>query len=256
VTRPASYPLLRPEHRDSLERGDVKISALMRAHAFTAAANTVVIEAGTDHQYVYRLRDGWASRTRLLSDGREQCILIFLPGELFALKSMFVCMHSDSVRTLSRAVLERLTYRDLHAAYSRDADIANRCTWQVMEEERRLHSWVVGLGQGSAEERLALLLVDFHGRLAVSGHIAADTLRFEMPLTQVQLADQLGITAIHVNRVLKTFRDRGVVTVRDGYVTIGNFEELTRTARHLLDPYERTTPEYVGYPAPARVENA
>jgi CRP-like cAMP-binding protein len=179
-----------------------------------------------------------------LADGRNQFILIFLPGDLFAVKSMFVIRHTDAVQAISESVAERIDYRRLYNAYAQDSDIATRCTWQVMEEERRLHSWIVGLGQGSAEERLALLLTDFRGRLALSGSIAADSLTFAMPLTQSQLADHLGITAVHVNRVLKTFRERGVATVRDGYVTIGDLDALTKRALPLLDAHERATSEY------------
>lgn len=149
------FALLRPELHASLARGEEKIMALMRGHGIVAAAGAVLIEAGTEHEFVYRLREGWACRTRVLPDGREQCILIFLPGDLFAVKSMFVTRHPDSVRVLSNAQMERLSHRELHDAYARDADVSNRCTWQVMEEERRLHNWVVGLGRGSAEERLA-----------------------------------------------------------------------------------------------------
>ena len=67
-----------------------------------------------------------------------------------------------------------------------------------------------------------------------------------MPLTQVQLADHLGITAVHVSRVLKNFRDHRIVTVRDGGVTILNLHKLTQRASALLDIYERTNPAYVG----------
>jgi CRP/FNR family transcriptional regulator, anaerobic regulatory protein len=246
VPHPARFALLRPELHESLERGEAKIIAMMKPHVQVAAPGQILIEANSDHPYVYRLREGWACRTRRLPDGREQCILIFLPGDLFALKSIFISRHPDAVQLLSRSILERLDYRELHGAYLRDGDIANRCTWQVMEEERRLHSWVTGLGQGSAEERLALLLMDFHGRLAMAGRISADTMTFEMPLTQSQLADHLGITSIHVNRVLKVLRDRGIVTVREGCVTISNLAELTRAAYALLDPYERSAPQYVG----------
>src|SRR3984893_2888170 len=124
-------------------------------------------------------------------DGRNQFILIFLPGDLFAVKSMFVKRHPDSVQAISGIVAERAHYKTFYEAYVKDSDIATRCIWQVMEEERRLHSWVTGLGQGSAEERLALLLVDFRGRLVLSGTIPKDSLTYPMPLTQSQLADHL-----------------------------------------------------------------
>jgi CRP/FNR family transcriptional regulator, anaerobic regulatory protein len=243
----ARFALHRPELHDSLVRGEEQIASLLKGSATEYRAGHVLIQADTDHPYVYRLLSGWACRTRSLSDGRDQCILIFLPGDLFAVKSMFVTRHPDSVVVLSPSSIERIDYRALHRQYQADADVATRCIWQVVEEERRLHNWVVGLGQGSAEERLAMLLLDFHRRLALSGTIEPGALAYKMPLTQVQLADHLGLTAIHVNRVLKGFRENGVVVVRDGQVTLLDLGKMTAIARPLLDPYERTAPEYVGY---------
>jgi CRP-like cAMP-binding protein len=104
----------------------------------------------------------------------------------------------------------------------------------------------VGLGQGTAEERVALLLLDFRGRLALSGTIEADAQAYQMPMTQAQLADHLGITAVHVNRVLRSFRERGIVSVRDGKVSITDLDALSRHAAPLLDTYEKSTPQYVG----------
>lgn len=247
----ARFALHRPELLESLLAGEQKIAALLRGSSHDYRANQLLIETNSDHPYVYRLLQGWASRTRTLQDGRDQCILIFLPGDLFAVKSMFVARHPDTVRILSASVAERVDYRDLHRAFREDADIANRCIWQVVEEERRLHNWVVSLGQGSAEERLALLLIDFHGRLAASGTIPRDALAYEMPLTQAQLADHLGITAIHVNRVLRSFRENGIVTVRDGRVRILDLPRLSAIAAPLLDIYERSSPYYVANPPSA-----
>jgi CRP/FNR family transcriptional regulator len=242
----ARFALHRPDLLGSLETGEQKIAALMKGRTREYSGTRTLIEANTEHDYVYRLIRGWAGRIRTLADGRDQCILIFLPGDLFAVKSMFVARHPDSVRLLAPSTVERIQYRELLQAFHEDADVANRCIWQVIEEERRLHNWVVGLGQGSAEERLAMLLIDFHGRLALSGTIAPSALTFEMPLTQVQLADHLGITAIHVNRVLRIFRENAVATVRDGMVSIQDLAKLKSIAEPLLDPYERTTPEYAG----------
>jgi len=236
----------RPHLESSLVRGEEKVKELMRGTAQNVPAGKTLIRAGTDHEFVYRLVSGWACRTRGIADGRDQIILVFLPGELFAVKSMFVSCHFDDVKVLADSVVERANCRNLHEAFDTDTDVANRCMWQVVEEERRLHGWVFGLGQGSAEERLALLLIDFRGRLALSGAIARNAMSYAMPLTQTQLADHVGITPVHVNRILRSFRENGMVTVRDGEVIIGNLSGLARCAHPLLDAYERTTPEYVG----------
>jgi CRP/FNR family transcriptional regulator, anaerobic regulatory protein len=242
----ARFALHRPEFLGALLRGEETIAALGTESSITVSARATIVQANTDHQFVYRLLNGWAGRTRLLPDGRNQFILIFLPGDLFAVKSMFITQQTDSIVAISDLIAERIDYRKLHNAYVADSDVAMRCIWQIVEEERRLHSWVVGLGQGSAEERVALLLIDLRGRLILSKTIAPGSLIYDMPLTQVELADHLGITAVHVSRVLKDFRDSGVVTVRDGRVTIANLHMLAKRASALLDPYERAHPAYVG----------
>jgi CRP/FNR family transcriptional regulator len=243
----ARFALHRPEFLTPLLRGETAIAALMKDSRLSLGTCETLIEAGTEHPFVYRLISGWAGRTRQLADGRNQFILIFLPGDLFAVKSMFVIRHPDAVQTLSKVVVERIHYQDLYKAYSESPEVSVRCTWQILEEERRLHSWVVGLGQGTAEERVALLLLDFRGRLALSGAIAAAAQTYQMPMTQAQLADHLGITAVHVNRVLRAFRERDIVLVRDGKVTIRDLDALSRHAAPLLDIYEKSTPQYVGH---------
>jgi CRP-like cAMP-binding protein len=242
----ARFALHRPELADALIRGEEKIKDLLRGSAREVRADTLLIQANTEHAFVYRLVSGWACRRRSLADGRDQFILVFLPGDLFAVKSMFVTRHTDDVRVFSNSVIERVHHAELRRAYTTDSDIATRCMWQVVEEERRLHNWVVGLGQGSADERLAAVLIDFHGRLALSGTIPSTALTFDIPLTQAQLADHIGITPVHINRVLKTFRNNGIVTVRDGRVHIHDMARLAAFAYPLLDRYERSKPEYVG----------
>jgi CRP-like cAMP-binding protein len=240
----ARFILHRPEQIGSLIRGDEKLSQLMRGSVQSLPAGRVVAPADANHEYVYRLRSGWAYRNRAIADGRDQFILIFLPGDLFGVKSLFVTRHTDRVQTLSDAVIERIHYTQLQDAYARDVDIAHRCLWQVLEEQRRLNSWVFGLGQGSAEERLALLLIDLRGRLTLAGNLREGALTFEFPLTQVQVSEQLGITAVHANRVVRSFRERGIAIFRNGEVSIQNFAELRRLAEPLMDEYEKNTAQY------------
>lgn len=242
----SNFALHRPELSEALVRGEEKLKRLMGRDVLELEDDTVLIEAGQPHDYVYRMRHGWAGRVRTLADGRSQYILVFLPGDLFGVKSMFVSRHPDAVQLLSRSVIERIDYRILQEAYDTDPDIALRCTWQVVEDERRLHNWVVGLGVGSAEERVAMLFGEFRGRLILSGAIARDAQTFQLPLTQEQLADHLGISAVHVNRVLKVFRDAGIIELKSRLLTILDPRALSEVARPLQDTYERNTPPFNG----------
>src|SRR4051794_21572194 len=92
-------------------------------------------------------------------------------------------------------------------------------------EERRLHNWVTALGKGNAEERIATLLPGLRGRLHQAGSAIGDV--FQMPMTQQEIADHLGLTLVHVNRVLHRLREAGIVTVRRGVVKIGETARLS-----------------------------
>jgi len=96
----ARFALHRPEFLDALVRGEEKICALLKGSAFALGADEILIEADAEHRFVYRLLEGWACRTRLLPDGRNQFILVFLPGDLFAVKSMFITRHTDAIMSL------------------------------------------------------------------------------------------------------------------------------------------------------------
>lgn len=240
------FALHRPELLPALQRGDRKIISLMSSDRRSIPAGRTLVEGDAEHPFVYRLVQGWTGRVRTLPDGRNQYILIFLPGDLFAVKSMFVNRHPDSIVTLSDAVVEQIDHRKLRDICDSDPDVSMRCAWQIVEEERRLHSWIVSLGRGSAEERLAMLIAELHGRLVVSGTIARDAREFYLPMTQSQLGDYLGLSAVHINRVLKAIRDNGIATFRNQRMVIHDLDALGRVADPLRDFYERTNPAYGG----------
>lgn len=240
----ARFALHRPEIGPCLERGDEAVARLMAACVRTLGAGTVIIETGEEHGFVYRVRAGWVSRVRPLPDGRSQLIAVFLPGDLVGVKSMFVTRQVDAVEAVSEALVERIDQRALRDAAARDFDVSLRLTWQVVEDERRLHNWVVGLGRGNAEERMALLLLDLRGRLALAGQIDAAATEYDCPMTQQQVADLLGLTNVHVSRVLRILREEGIATMRSGRVQINDLARLEKLAYPLQDIFEHSEPAF------------
>lgn len=82
--------------------------------------------------------------------------------------------------------------------------------------------------------------------LVLSGALPADALSYDLPMSQEQTGDHLGISTVHVNRVLKSLREAGMVVMRGRRVTIHDLEALARLAMPLLDSFERAAPEFVG----------
>src|SRR5207244_11806489 len=83
---------------------------------------------------------------------------------------------------------------------------------RLVLDERHLHNWSLRLGRASAEERLAALLLELRNRLLLIGVRAGES--YALPLTQEQIADHVGLTTVHVNRVLRRFRELGMVSIQ------------------------------------------
>ena len=88
--------------------------------------------------------------------------------------------------------------------------------------------WIVNVGQRPAPSRLAHIIVELRERLKVIGQVSGA--RFEMPLTQEQIGEAMGITAVHVNRIVKQLRDDNVLELHRGSVTVIDEQKLLELA--------------------------
>ena len=122
--------------------------------------------------------------------------------------------------------------------------MALRIAFQLGEDERRLHNYVIGLGRANAAERMATMLLELHGRLGRAGLIQNGAYR--CPMTQQEMADFLGLTLVHVNRVLRRLHGEGLATVTRGMVQIDDIDGLHKLAQPVLDIFERSQPEFGG----------
>src|ERR1051325_3508537 len=237
------YPLHRPELRDLLSRGEAIIQQAMRPAA-PRRQGEVLVSTGKESSKVYLLEAGWVARTRTTENGRRPIMMVFLPGDLMGLKSMLLERQPDTIECLTNARVRTIDHERLRELVAPHHAASLRVMFQLAEDERRLHNWVTALGKGHADERIATLLLDLHGRLHQAGLANGDG--FYMPLTQQEIADHLGLTLVHVNRVLRRLRESGTVTVQNRVAKVGEMARLSQLAAPLQDIYERATPEFGG----------
>jgi CRP-like cAMP-binding protein len=241
----SDFPLHRPELLDLLRRGDALLTREMpQRMRFKKGAE--IIRTGEPCDTVYRLEAGWVARTRLLDDGRRSIITVFVPGELFGVKSLLLREQPDSIHALTNTTVAGIKHDRLRHLFETEPTIALRVAFQLGEDERRLHNYVIGLGRANAAERIAMMLIELHGRLVRAG--LCENGRYTCPLTQQDMGDLLGLTLVHVNRVLRKLRLQGIVTVSKGLVQIDDLPALHKLAQPILDIFERSQPEFGGRP--------
>ncbi len=211
-----------------LEEADREALGALCADVRAVAANRDIISEGDSPDFVHLMIAGWAARYKIVPDGARQITAFLLPGDfcdahVAVLREMdhgIVALTPATVAYISQQVIETLP---LHRPR-----LARALWWATLVDEAVLRSWIVNLGRRDAYERVAHLLCELRQRLANVGLVEGD--HFALPLTQEELADALGLTAVHINRVLQRLRREGLITLKGGTLTILDGKGLRRAS--------------------------
>jgi CRP/FNR family transcriptional regulator, anaerobic regulatory protein len=226
--------MCRPDIEALLREGEAIFVAALDPTPVVFDPGNLLMQMGEPHEYVYVIEQGWLARTRTIEDGRRQIIVVFLAGDTCGIKTIFLKQQPDAIEALTPASARRIHYRDACDLAAREFPVSMHLAWQLARDERHLHNWNMRLGRGNAEERLAGLLLEIRDRLDAR-HVG-DGRRYPLPITQQHIADHVGLTVVHVNRVLRRFRELEMVSVQRGkMVFLDNVAELEALAAPLQD---------------------
>jgi len=175
---------------------------------------------------VFVLCGGWGFRFFQLPDGRRQILNFLLPGDLFAATSVFEQRFHFSVKALTEAQVSGMRREEVQARLDANPRILMALAESCAAESEAADKSLTALGQYSAEERIAHLLLHLMRRIAARSVIREQ--RYPFPLRQQHIADAVGLTTVHVSRIFSLFRDRGIIVVSDGILTVVNLPELER----------------------------
>ncbi len=182
------------------------------------------------------IASGWAGRQRVLSDGRRQIINFSLAGDFVGSPIRPDCI--PQAPTVAITAVETLDMTPLRDALSGDdprlMGLQRACAMLVAMDSALLVDHVVRLGRLTAYQRTGHLLLELRGRLTMAGLVTG--WRFPMPLTQEALADNLGLSIVHVNRTLQQLRREKMIELRVGWVTILQPEALATMTDFKLPP--------------------
>lgn len=213
--------------------GDAELGLLLKlcSPARRISAKTDLVVEGDHLDHLHVLLDGWACRFKLLADGRRQITSLLLPGDLCDLDSLYVTKSDYAVGTLTAckiATIDRLALRDLAA---RHPSISEALGFLMAVDNAMLTERSACLGRRSAREHLAHLLCELLIRLTLVGQASGSG--FALPLTQEEIGDALGLTAVHVNRVLQGFRNDGLIEQSARRIIISKWSVVCQTAMFL-----------------------
>ncbi|SDF97770.1 cAMP-binding domain of CRP or a regulatory subunit of cAMP-dependent protein kinases [Celeribacter baekdonensis] len=191
-----------------------------------------LVHQGQSGQVAYILRSGWACSYKILQDGQRQIVDFQIPGDFLGLRSVLLHISDHSIEPVTDIVVSEVMLKDLLSAFQKAPRLATAVLWAASRDEAMVVEHLVNIGRRNATERMAHFLLELGARLALVG--VGSRKGYTCPLSQYLLADALGLSAVHVNRVLRHLRELGLVTFRDGVVVFGDYEALIAFAQ--FDP--------------------
>lgn len=214
--------------RDAISSDEERAIRGLVAEVRDVSADTTLIKPDVDLTTSTLLLEGFLGRYKDLNQGQRQITELHVAGD-------FADLHSFTLKRLDHAIfaftrckvavvpherLRRLTEQFPHLA---------RVYWFSTNLDAAIHrEWAVSLGRRQAISRIAHLFCELRVRLQIVG--LADESGFDMPLTQTDLAECLGLTPVHVNRMLQLLRREGFIRLEQKRLTILNQDRLERVA--------------------------
>ncbi|MEH3118613.1 MAG: Crp/Fnr family transcriptional regulator [Methylorubrum populi] len=214
VALPRSNPLiLKLRYGADLDAGDRALLAELSRNGRGLDPQQDIVRAGDRATGVHIVLEGYAFRYKLVSDGQRQILGLLLPGDFCDLQSVVLGPSDHYIAALTACTVADIPQARVDALVFSDSRLARALWWATLVDESILREWLASMGQRSADRRIAHLFCELLLRQQLVG--AAGERDCPLPLTQPMLADILGITTIHVSRILRDLRVAGLIQLKD-----------------------------------------
>lgn len=202
--------------------------AKMQATPLTVKRGKQLTQEGQTGHKAFVLQAGWACSYKDLPNGSRQIISFPIAGDCVGLRSVLLRTADHSFSALTDAVVTPVEGAHILKCVTEFPRLGMALLWAASRDEAMVVEHLVNVGRRSAIERTVHFFIELAERLTLVG--LATQAEFKCPLSQFVLADALGLTAIHVNRVLRQLRELGLLTVRKGSVKIHDLSRLRKLA--------------------------
>jgi len=204
-----------------------------------AARDATLIRLGERDAPIILIRSGFAFRSCVLSDGRRAIVDILVPGDIAGLDHLIWANPIEEIVAANRVAYHALDPSSVRALLN-DGTVGLRLVALFAEARWRSDRLAAVLCRLDAQARIAALVLSIHDRLRRRG--LTENLTFNLPLTQEQMADHLGLTLVHVNRTLRRMREEQLLKVERQVVMILDLDGLRELVRGLPQPAEMPEP--------------
>jgi CRP-like cAMP-binding protein len=193
---------------------------------------TVVAADGEKSSQTVLLLQGIMHREKFSLDGARQILSLHVPGDIPDIQSLHLPKMDHNLVATTDAKVAFIDHRDLNALIEGSANLVSLLWRDTLIDAAGFRTWILMLGQADALTRMAHLFCDIYVRLRLVG--LTEGKRFSLPLTQMELADAVGMSPVHANRTLQELRARDLIDLDRGFVEIHDWQGLRSAA--MFDP--------------------
>ncbi len=190
----------------------------------TLEAATYTVREADAPEHCAVLVSGFAYRQKLTGDGSRQIVALHIPGDALDFQNLFLDVSDHSLQMLTRAEVALIAISDLQVLTRQRPAVGHAILVKILVEASIFREWVLNVGRRDSRMRLAHLLCELGVRLDAEG--LAEDYGYELPMTQEQLADALGLTPVHVNRTLKALEAEGLIVRSKRSISFPDWKRL------------------------------
>ena len=192
------------------------------------AARQDLIREGDRPGPVFVILEGWAFRYKVLPSGTRQVLAFLMPGDSCDLNIGLLAEMDHSIQTITPCLVATIDRADMESIMDRHRGVARAMYIGQLIDEGTMRAWITSMGRRTSIERVAHLMCELYIRARNIG--LATEPRFALPLSQLLLADALGMTPVHLNRVVKALRLAGAMTLQRGSIVVDDPSKLVQIA--------------------------
>jgi CRP-like cAMP-binding protein len=173
--------------------------------------------------------EGFACRYKLTPNGKRQIMAFQIPGDVVDLHSLLLREMDHAVGTMTPCRVALIPQGALLELMDRHPRLARALWRDTLVDSAIFRAWMIGIGRRSAYQRIAHLLCEVFVRVSAVGLVQDHS--FDFPVTQADLGDSLGLSVVHVNRVLQALRGDGLITLKGRTLTIRDWQRLKQAGQ-------------------------
>ena len=207
---------------------DIAALARVTARGRQAPAKFDLIREGDRPGPVFVVLEGWACRYKILPSGLRQILAYLMPGDSCDLHIGLLAEMDHSIQTITPAAYVAIDRQEMDALLDQHPAIAKAIYIAQLVDEGTMRAWITSMGRRASIERVAHLMCELYIRARNIGLTSKSS--FVLPLSQLLLADSLGMTPVHLNRVLKILREHKAFKLTRGSVELTDIEMLVQIA--------------------------